>query len=118
MRKVDRSRFSTGERVSGWFVASDGQATFRTGCATFTMDLVESIEHARRGIIVKGQTSVVDIDKNPHGTGTSSLWWVNRYLVPRQPERNLTRAASREHIARLGLPAGSVANDKSSRGYC
>lgn len=73
-------------RVPGWFVVSGSQARFRTGDASISLEFVDSVEHMRRGVIVRGQTSVVEENKDaPYGVMESGLWWVTWYLVPRRP---------------------------------
>jgi hypothetical protein len=72
-------------RVLGTFDVSASQARFRMGGSMISLDFVDSVEHMRRGVIVKGQTSLRQENKDaPLGISESGPLQVTWYLVPRR----------------------------------
>jgi len=72
-------------RVPGTFDISASQARFRMGGSIISLDFVDTVEHMRRGVIVKGQTSLRQESKDaPLGISESGPWQVTWYLVPRR----------------------------------
>jgi hypothetical protein len=72
-------------RVPGTFDISASQARFRMGGSIISLDFVDTVEHMRRGVIVKGQTSLRPESKDaPLGISESDPLQVTWYLVPRR----------------------------------
>ena len=77
--------FDIDGRVPGTFDISASQARFRMGGSIISLDFVDTVEHMRRGVIVKGQTSLRQESKDaPLGISESGPLQVTWYLVPRR----------------------------------
>ena len=77
--------FDIDGRVPGTFDISASQARFRMGGSIISLDFVDTVEHMRRGVIVKGQTSLRPESKDaPLGISESDPLQVTWYLVPRR----------------------------------